>query len=86
MGYTLTRKPYLLVGVFHFIFGIFLFASGITWLMLTFFYWPQQLPVLSQDAATFYKNNPWTLLLQPGYQAACWIVYTAQIWTGFWVS
>lgn len=88
MGYSLTRRPYLLVGFFHMIIGLLLFTCGVSWLFLTFFYWPQRkngLNVAGQSAADFIANNLWTQM-PAEHQAWAWIVYTAQVWTGFWVS
>lgn len=88
MGYTLTRRPYLLLGFFHMLFGLLLLATGVIWLFMTFFYWPKgnaDLQVAFPTVTDFYGNHTWTRL-SAEYQAACWIVYTVWIWTGFWVS
>lgn len=88
MGYTLTRRPYLLLGFFHMLIGLLLLSTGIVWLLMTFFYWPNEsqiLQTLYPNVTSFYNTNEWTLL-STEYQAACWIVYTAQIWAGFLVS
>lgn len=87
MGYTLTRRPYLLLGFFHMLIGVLLLSTGIIWLLMTFFYWPKADTAIDapfEDAADLYKGHPWKKLSE-GYQAACWIIYTVQIWTGFWV-
>lgn len=88
----MTRRPYLLVGFFHMVIGLLLFSCGVAWLVMTFVYWPAHkndedgvpaiIPGLTPEQ--FFADNPWTRM-PTEHQALAWIVYTAQIWTGFWV-
>ena len=84
---SLTRRPYLLVGFFHFIIGFFLFGCGAVWLVMTFVYFPKHKDLTQTggwDAETFLKENPWAKM-PVEHQVWAWLVYTVQLWTGFWV-
>jgi len=81
---SLTRRPYLLVGFFHMIIGFLLCGCGLTWLLLTIFYWPS-MKAGGDEPVSWKAADPWSNFpIQ--HQVWCWLVYTAQIWTGFWVS
>lgn len=86
---SLTRRPYLLVGFFHMIIGLLLFSCGVAWLVMTFVYWPTHMndkdKLPGMTAEEFLNNNSWTKLSLE-HQVWAWIVYSVQIWSGFWVS
>ena len=70
------------------IIGVFLFATGAAWLVMTFFYFPKH-----RSAET---ENQWSatdLLSKYGWASMAtedklwaWMVYTVHLWSGFWVG
>ncbi|XP_067946592.1 uncharacterized protein [Watersipora subatra] len=75
---SLTRRPYLLVGFFHMIIGLLLCACGVVWLVMTFKYWGERAEKKGIDW------NVWQTLPME-HQVWAWLVYTVEIWTGFWI-